>query len=54
MIARQTFTVENVDGLLALEFHAEKNFSGLYAEWARAGLRPFRTTDQRRGGDARG
>ena len=32
----KSFTVENADGLVALEFHPEKSFSGLYAEWARA------------------
>jgi predicted dehydrogenase len=32
----KSFTIQNADGLAALEFHPEKSFSGLYAEWARA------------------
>jgi predicted dehydrogenase len=31
-----SFTLDTVDGTETLEFHPEKSFEGLYAEWARA------------------
>jgi len=32
----KSFTIENTAGLTELEYHHEKNFQGMYAEWARA------------------
>ena len=32
----QTFRMENTLGTVDLEFHPEKSFSGMYAEWAHA------------------